>query len=129
MKNKKIIWLVLGIGLFACTAFIISLGIFSASRVQDATDVGDQYLAAVQDQDYAEAIRWAHPVSNMTEEVLADFFSGMNITEWSFTSEQIDGATATLDGEIVINGGRRPLQLFLYRAEEHWWVVSISISP
>ncbi len=129
MKNKKLLWILGGITVFACSICMIGMAVAFMSLPTDMEVVGDKYLTAVQNQDYAEAVRWTHPVSNMTEDVLAEFFAGMNITDWSFTSYNVDGATATLDGNIVVNGAERPVHLFLYYAEEDWWVVSITVSP
>ena len=88
--------LVLGVG--ACTIWFVG-------TVKAPVDKSNEFLAAIDNGDYAQAIALSDPLCSqgMSEADLANAFQGADIT-YDLTSSSITNSSATVSGSFAVVG-------------------------
>lgn len=134
--NKKIL-LVLGGGLLVVclvcvgvigVAFVLGLG-----ATQPISDVGDAFMTALKNEDYATAYNLCAPALQQelrNPQGLANLIRNGNVRpmQWSYTSRNVSNDQGQLEGNVTFVGNRQgTLQLVLTQVGGTWKIAGFRL--
>lgn len=135
--NQKVLLLLAAIALGFCLCVIVMAAgvfLFASGLTQPAATVGEEFMTALKDGDYQKAFSLCSPAlqrelgGNATglERLIKN--GRVEPTTWTFTSRDVEGDTAELNGSASFTGNRKgTVRVTLGQDGGKWRVIGFNL--
>lgn len=134
--NKKIVLIIVAVLVVLCL-FCAGIGVLAVvlgmGATQPIADVGDQFMTALKNEDYARAYALCAP--SLQQELrnaqgLANLIRNSRVqpVQWSYSSRNVNNDQGQLDGTVTFTGNREgTLQLVLTQVNGVWKIAGFRL--
>ena len=135
MSKKVLLFGGIGCGLLliACLAFVGIAFVLGMGGTQPAAEVGDKFLTALKDGNYAQAYKLCAPALQQklgSVQALENLIENGKVqpVKWSFNSRSVNNDEAELEGTVTMKGNREGnVSLSLVNAGGEWQVIGFNL--
>jgi hypothetical protein len=115
---------ILGGLVFACIICSVAVGGLALFLTQGVANEAEKFMKAIQEERLEDAYALLSPTyqENMTQSSFEDYFSGMEVESWTFTSRNIENDTALVSGTAVIDGDRYMVRFLFLNIDGTWLI-------
>jgi len=121
-SNLGKIFLLIGLGLFACIAFVVALVVFVFGVTQPVVDAGNAYFQAIQDGRMEDAYALFAP--SLQDEVsyddLVSTFGDASLESWSVNQRSIENGIGKMSGSVTVNEDSLSYDLYFREIDGAW---------
>jgi hypothetical protein len=134
--NRKVLLIIGGVVLalcLVCAVFFVAVFALGMGATQPAATVGESFMTALKNGDYAQAYGLCAPALQQelnSAQGLQQLVTNGKVqpVSWTFSSRNVDNATAQLDGTATFtSGGSGTVRIVLNQVGSNWQVVGFNL--
>src|SRR5688572_8651306 len=116
---------ILGGLVFACIICSVVVGGLALFLTQGVANEADNFMKAIQEERLEDAYALLSPTyqEHITQNSFEDYFSGMEVESWSFTSRNIENDMGLVSGSAVMDGNDY-MVTFLFVNIDGMWLIN-----